>query len=259
MMKELRLASTHSHAKSSELHSINNALVNSVAFEMNRQYHCRRTGQLPSSHVYPRGNSRSATATPNGSPKRRLPQIPGQGLPPGSTNNRMGGSTSRLTRGAEGGAAMSYHASYDGGLNHGLTSSTRGQSLHPSTRSHSMGHYGGYSDTEIMVNDQRYYDGRVQQTTQFPADPYYENTLSRQQPSGHMAGGYPVDDRRAQPPPPPPRNVNFEGDPPIKSSGGPRGAPPIGRSLHYGDSDMESVTSALSSHSAPHQRSRRLG
>lgn len=223
----------------------------------------RRTGQLPSSHVYPRGNSRSATATPNGSPKRRLPQIPGQGLPPASTNNRMGGSTSRLTRGAEGGVAMSYHASYDGGLNHGLSSSTqRGQTLHPSTRSHSMGHYGGYSDTEIMVNDQRYYDGRGH-TSQFPAstDPYYENTLSR----GHIpqqqvtGGGYPVDDRRAQPPPPPPRNVNFEGDPPIKSSGGPRGAPPIGRSLHYGDSDMESVTSALSSHSAPHQRSRRLG
>ena len=103
------------------------------------------------------------------------------------------------------------------------------------------------------------------------ADPYYENMRGQQPLTGSMAaptqqqqggggyGGPPIEDRRAQPPPPPPRNVNFEGDPPIKSSGGPRGAPPIGRSHHYGDSDMESVTSALSSHSAPHQRPRRPG
>ena len=82
-------------------------------------------------------------------------------------------------------------------------------------------------------------------------------SLQHQQGGGYPGGGPPLEDRRAQPPPPPPRNVNFEGDPPIKSSGGPRGAPPIGR--HYGESDMESVTSALSSHSAPHQRPRRPG
>ena len=72
-----------------------------------------------------------------------------------------------------------------------------------------------------------------------------------QPPSAAAGMGFPADDRRAQPPPPPPRNVNFEGDPPIRGSGGPRGAP-------Y-DSDMISVTSALSSHSAPHQRPRRPG
>jgi hypothetical protein len=237
---------------------------------------CRRTGQLPPSHggsMYPRGNSRSATATPTGSPKRRLPQIPGQGLPPtnsvaaASSSNRMG---SRLRGGAE---AVAYHASYDGGLNHGgphMQPQQRGQSLHPSTRSRSMGHYGGYSDTEVMVQDQRYYDsqsgrgpGYHNQQGQYPGqattqqDPYYENTRVSQ---GYATdNAYPIEDRRAQPPPPPPRNVNFEGDPPIKSSGGPRGAPPVGRSIHYGDSDMESVTSALSSHSAPHQRPRRPG
>ena len=141
----------------------------------------------------------------------------------------------------------------------------------------------------IPTNDQRYYDpgGRGlgygtghAQVGQQPvgmsqqhggsgnfADPYYENMRGQQPLTGSMAptqqggGGYggPIEDRRAQPPPPPPRNVNFEGDPPIKSSGGPRGAPPVGRSHHYGDSDMESVTSALSSHSAPHQRPRRPG
>lgn len=223
----------------------------------------RRTqpGQLATaahSSVYPRGNSRSATATPNGSPKRRLPQIPGQGLPATASNR----GSSRL-RGQE----ISYHASYDGGLNQ-----PRASSLHPSTRSRSMGHYGGYSDTEIMVNDQRYnyqdqnrglYAGGTQggyNSASVPtSDPYYENTMGRGSNTLTSTGMYPAEDRRAQPPPPPPRNVNFEGDPPIKSSGGPRGAPPVGRSHHYGDSDMESVTSALSSHSAPHQRPRRPG
>ena len=253
--------------------------------------------------MYPRGNSRSATATPTGSPKRRLPQIPGggQGLPSTTapaTSNRMppGGGRAGLrgmeqgvTGGSMGGYAP-YHASYDEGLNNGQIQ--RGHSLHPSTRSRSMGHYGGYSDTEVMVptNDQRYYDpaapapagGRAMGYGAGPApqqpvglsqggsgnfDPYYENMRAQQPPmQAPMAplaqqGGYggSFEDRRAQPPPPPPRNVNFEGDPPIKSSGGPRGAPPIGRKHHYGDSDMESVTSALSSHSAPHQRPRRPG
>ena len=99
------------------------------------------------SSMYPRGNSRSATATPTGSPKRRLPQIPGQGLPASAptTASRMGGG--RLRGGFEGGASMggmTYHASYDGGLNNGAQMHPRGQSLHPSTRSRSMGHYGGY-------------------------------------------------------------------------------------------------------------------
>ena len=183
------------------------------------------------------------------------------------------------------------YASYDGGLNNGQMYQQRGQHLNPSTRSRSMGQYGGYSDTEVMVptHDQRYYDpaamppaasgrGHIgygghasqQQPPMGMAqggsgnfDPYYENTRAQQQPprqmdpSGGYAGGGPLEDRRAQPPPPPPRNVNFEGDPPIKPAGGPRGAPTLGR--HYGESDMESVTSALSSHSAPHQRPRRPG
>ena len=204
--------------------------------------------------MYPRGNSRSATATPTGSPKRRLPQIPGQGLPPsGSASNRLA-SNSRGMRGAgPDGSGLAYHAtSYDAGLN------GRGQSLHPSTRSRSMGHYGGYSDTEVMMppnSGGQYYEGG----TKVGYDPYYENTRGPYPMEDRGPSSYPVEDRRAQPPPPPPRNVNFEGDPPIKGSGGPRGAPPIGRVHHYGDSDMESVTSALSSYSAPHQRPRRPG
>ena len=225
---------------------------------------CRRSGQLPPSggSMYPRGNSRSATATPTGSPKRRLPQIPGQGLPPsggtGASSNRLASSSrGGGMRGPDGGLA--YHAtSYDAGLN------GRGQSLHPSTRSRSMGHYGGYSDTEVMMpphSGGQYYEGGTTKMQQGYADPYYENTRGPypMEDRGPTTSAYPVEDRRAQPPPPPPRNVNFEGDPPIKGSGGPRGAPPIGRGHHYGDSDMESVTSALSSYSAPHQRPRRPG
>ena len=106
--------------------------------------------------MYPRGNSRSATATPNGSPKRRLPQIPGQGLPasaPTAASSRMGGG--RLRGGLDGGASMggmTYHASYDGGLNNGAQMHPRGQSLHPSTRSRSMGHYGGYRYFFFITN-----------------------------------------------------------------------------------------------------------
>ena len=217
------------------------------------------------SAMYPRGNSRSATATPTGSPKRRLPQIPGQGPPPQNRSSRLQraetatatvtGGTTGLSSQARG--APLHHTSFDGGLN------GRGQSLHPSNRSQSMGmgysSYGaggGYSDTEVMAaaSAGRYYDGRGGAPQQ---DPYYENTMGRggaggmQPPSAAAGMGFPADDRRAQPPPPPPRNVNFEGDPPIRGSGGPRGAP-------Y-DSDMISVTSALSSHSAPHQRPRRPG
>jgi len=57
-------------------------------YHAGQPYSNRRSGQLPAnqhggshSTMYPRGNSRSATATPTGSPKRRLPQIPGQVLP----------------------------------------------------------------------------------------------------------------------------------------------------------------------------------
>ena len=248
--------------------------------------------------IYPRGNSRSATATPTGSPKRRLPQIPGQGPPP----NRG----SRLQRGAtdagipvSGSGMLGGHAptatsltrnpalttSYDGGLN------GRGHSLHPSNRSQSMGYSsgyggGGYSDTELMhtaSQDRSYYDGRGYGQTAAPvSDPYYENmgrggmapsSMSNMGPTnmgnmgsmgsmGNMGSTsyLPTDDRRAQPPPPPPRNVNFEGDPPTRGSGGPRGAPPVGRSHFEGlESDMHSVTSALSSQTAPHQRARRPG
>ena len=128
--------------------------------------------------MYPRGNSRSATATPNGSPKRRLPQIPGQVLPPEPSHQgglaqvprgrlqRGGGLESGVPGGVQpamGGMPQpTYHTSYDGGLNNGqMYQQNRGQSLHPSTRSRSMGHYGGYSDTEVMIptqQDQRYYD-----------------------------------------------------------------------------------------------------
>ena len=240
--------------------------------------HAAGGGGGAGSAMYPRGNSRSATATPTGSPKRRLPQIPGQGPPPQQNRSRQstlqradtataavtGGTTGgSLSRQAQAGVAPLHHTSFDGGLN------GRGQSLHPSNRSQSMGmgysSYGaggGYSDTEVMAaaSTGRYYDGRGGGAV--PQDPYYENTMGRggvgaggmqpQPPSAGGAGmGFPVDDRRAQPPPPPPRNVNFEGDPPIRGGGGPRGAP-------Y-DSDMISVTSALSSHSAPHQRPRRPG
>ena len=227
--------------------------------------------------MYPRGNSRSATATPNGSPKRRLPQIPGQGgLPPSGSNRLASASNSRgggMQRSMDG--TMPYHASsYEAGLN------GRGQGLHPSTRSRSMGPYGGYSDTEVMMapsqsqtGGQYYGTGEpmhsgstggmagvgVVGTSKMGYDPYYENTRGPYPMEDRGPSSYPVEDRRAQPPPPPPRNVNFEGDPPIKGSGGPRGAPPIGRVHHYGDSDMESVTSALSSYSAPHQRPRRPG
>ena len=176
----------------------------------------------------------------------------------------MGGTTASLSRQAQTQPPL-HHTSFDGGLD------GRGQSLHPSNRSQSMGmgysSYGaggGYSDTEVMAAAQagRYYDGRggapqdPPRNVNFEGDPYYENTMGRggaggMQPLSGAGMGFPVDDRRAQPPPPPPRNVNFEGDPPIRGGGGPRGAP-------Y-DSDMISVTSALSSHSAPHQRARRPG
>ena len=150
--------------------------------------------------MYPRGNSRSATATPTGSPKRRLPQIPGQGLPPsGSASNRLA-SNSRGMRGAgPDGSGLAYHAtSYDAGLN------GRGQSLHPSTRSRSMGHYGGYSDTEVMMppnSGGQYYEGG----TKVGYDPYYENTRGPYPMEDRGPSSYPVEDRRAQPPPPPPQ------------------------------------------------------
>ena len=121
-----------------------------------------------------------------------------------------------------------YHTSYDGGLNNGQ----RGQSLHPSTRSRSMGHYGGYSDTEVMLHPaqtdpQRYYDSGGRYPGGGPmgvTDPYYENMRTQGPPGGPMGpmtsvqqgamggamggtmgGAYPTEDRRAQPPPPPPR------------------------------------------------------
>jgi hypothetical protein len=256
--------------------------------------------------MHARGNSRSATATPTGSPKRRLPQVPtSQGLGLNRAQQFEGGQQQQQQqqqlqqqqqqqhhrlRGAEGGlgGGAGYHSSYDGGLNNG-----RGHNLQSSNRSRSMGHAsnvpygGGYSDTEVMApsaaNNRYYNDAHAQQQRGYappPHDPYYENTRTGGGQGGVNSvtaannavggqqggvGGYP-EDRRAQPPPPPPRNVNFEGDPPTRGSGGPRKAPPIhgarGRSHNdstFVDSDMESVTSAFSSHSAPHQRSRRPG
>ena len=227
--------------------------------------------------MYPRGNSRSATATPTGSPKRRLPQIPGQGPPPNRAS-RLGQVATSVAGVPASGAGMFPHptatsltrdptltTSYDGGLN------GRGVGLgHPSARSRSMGYssgYGGYSDTELIMAagpTQGYYDNRgYGPSAHVGGDPFYENMGG----VGHggmgiptatsMGSAYPMDDRRAQPPPPPPRNVNFEGDPPTRGSGGPRGAPTVGG--HF-ESDMISVTSALSSHSAPlQQRPRRPG
>ncbi len=76
-----------------------------------------------------------------------------------------------------------------------------------------------------------------------PVDQVYENTRA-----------YP-DERRAQAPPPPPRNVNFEDEMPTRNS---RGGGGVLRGRTF-DSDIESVTSAFSSHSAPHNRPRRPG
>ena len=133
--------------------------------------------------------------------------------------------------------------------------------------------YGGYSDTEAMgpsASDRYYardpyYDGR---TYDDRAAAGYGQQQQQQQPY--------YNDRRAAAPPPPPRDRDFAaaGDP--YRQRGPLRPPQMdpmrtgemmGSGGHLGprhpteffDSDMESVTSAFSSQSAPHVRGKRPG
>jgi hypothetical protein len=158
-------------------------------------------------------------------------------------------------------------SSYDGGVTSGRYGG-HAVGLGQAGRSRSNP-YGGYSDTEAMgpAASDRYY-GR---------DPYYDG---RTYDDGY--GPY-YNDRRAAAPPPPPRDRDFaaSGDPyrqPVDVRRGPLRAPPgpmdpmrtgeiMGSGGHLGprhpaeffDSDMESVTSAFSSQSAPHARGKRPG
>jgi len=103
-------------------------------------------------------------------------------------------------------------------------------------------------------------------------DPYYEGRAPRDdRPAG---SGY-YADRRAAGPPPPPRDVPphdpyaagpggiLRRGPPLRHPGGPGDGPgPPGGPrppAEWFDSDIESVTSAFSSQSAPHARHRRPG
>ena len=134
--------------------------------------------------------------------------------------------------------------------------------------------YGGYSDTEAMgpsASDRYYardpyYDGRTYDDR--AAAGYGQQQQQQQQPY--------YNDRRAAAPPPPPRDRDFAaaGDP--YRQRGPLRPPQMdpmrtgemmGSGGHLGprhpteffDSDMESVTSAFSSQSAPHVRGKRPG
>ena len=125
-------------------------------------------------------------------------------------------------------------------------SQARAANLGQSGRSRSNP-YGGYSDTEVtgISASDRYY-----------RDPYHDHPDSRYH---HHSGGYyddtgrrggygagVLDDERVRRPPPPPR-------PSMQSRGY------TDHHSEFIDSDMESVTSAFSSQSAPHARARRSG
>ena len=132
--------------------------------------------------------------------------------------------------------------------------------------------YGGYSDTEAM--------GPSASDRYYARDPYYDGRTY----DDRAAAGYGqqqqqqpyYNDRRAAAPPPPPRDRDFAaaGDP--YRQRGPLRPPQMdpmrtgemmGSGGHLGprhpteffDSDMESVTSAFSSQSAPHVRGKRPG
>ena len=173
-------------------------------------------------------------------------------------------------------------SSYDGGTTAGRYGGSHGVALGQSGRSRSNP-YGGYSDTEAMgpAASDRYY-GR---------DPYYEGRTY----DDRNYGPY-YNDRRAAGPPPPPRDRDFTADPyrqqqqhqqqqqqqqQMENSGVRRGPMrPLPGSMdpsrtgenmgsggqlgprhpsEFFDSDMESVTSAFSSQSAPHTRGKRPG
>ena len=181
-------------------------------------------------------------------------------------------------------------SSYDGGTTTGRYGSGGGHgiALGQAGRSRSTP-YGGYSDTEAMgpAASDRYY-GR---------DPYYDGRTyddrygqqQQQQQQQQLQQPY-YNDRRAAAPPPPPRDRDFATSDPYRlqqqqqqpvDSGmrrGPMRPPPgsmdpsrsgemLGSGGHLGprhpaeffDSDMESVTSAFSSQSAPHTRGKRPG
>ena len=128
--------------------------------------------------------------------------------------------------------------------------------------------YGGYSDTEAMGPSagDRYY-GR---------DPYYDSRAYDER-AGYGGQQPYYNDRRAAAPPPPPRDRDFAavGDPyrqrgPLRQPqmDPTRSGEMMGSGVHLGprhptaeffDSDMESVTSAFSSQSAPHVRGKRPG
>ena len=129
--------------------------------------------------------------------------------------------------------------------------------------------YGGYSDTEVM--------GPAAENRLYGRDPYLDHPRDDRY-AGPRGGGSYYDDHRSGPPPLRPSGSNYgdsladervQGPPPpprpgvsgYERSEGIR-RPIIAEHAHgemrY-DSDMESVASAFSSHSAPHQRRRRPG
>ena len=129
--------------------------------------------------------------------------------------------------------------------------------------------YGGYSDTEAM--------GPSASDRYYARDPYYDGRTYDDRAAGYGQQQQPYyNDRRAAAPPPPPRDRDFAaaGDP--YRQRGPLRPPQMdpmrtgemmGSGGHLGprhpteffDSDMESVTSAFSSQSAPHVRGKRPG
>ena len=156
-------------------------------------------------------------------------------------------------------------ASYDG-------RGGRGQPLGQSARSRTVDNpYGGYSDTEVMgpTAENRLYGRDPYQD--HPRDDryggmgrtgYYDDHRSAApplRPSGASYGEGLVDERVRGPPPPPRMSQPGTGS----YERGERVRRPIIAEHAHGDfvidSDIESITSAFSSHSAPHARGRRPG
>ena len=130
--------------------------------------------------------------------------------------------------------------------------------------------YGGYSDTEVM--------GPAAENRLYGRDPYLDHPRDDRYAGPRGGGNYYDDHRSVAPAPLRPSGSNYgdsladervQGPPPPPRpgvSGYERGEgirrPIIAEHAHgemrY-DSDIESVTSAFSSHSAPHTRGRRPG
>ena len=130
--------------------------------------------------------------------------------------------------------------------------------------------YGGYSDTEVM--------GPTAENRLYGRDPYLDHP--RDDHYGGQAGGNYYNDHRSVPPfrpsgasygdglgdervrgPPPPPRTGVPSTHIERGERVPR-RPIIAEHAHGDfaiDSDIESVTSAFSSHSAPHQRRHRPG